>query len=86
MACNLWLETVLSASNAAILAVSTAGWQFCVLVSSVSGPSKQSLEREKPTMLSALSKTALAAGYASYKSLPIPAYWEPWPGKRRATI
>jgi hypothetical protein len=59
---------------------------FSVRFKSSSGPSKQSFESEKPSASSASSNTARAVGYCSARRRPIPADWEPCPGKRKAVI
>src|SRR5437870_13354557 len=66
--------------------VRMAGWVLAVSLRSSSLPSKQSLEIEKPSVLSASSKTALAAAYFSASSLPMPGYCEACPGNTNATL
>ena len=73
------------AAAAATLVVSTAGWVFAVRARSAAGPSKQSVEREKPRAVSASAQTAAAPGERSASARPIPTSCEPWPGKRKAS-
>src|SRR6266545_6279531 len=63
-----------------------AGCVLAVRFSSSSGPSKQSRESANPSVVSASSNTARAAGDASQRVFPIPTNWEPCPGKRRASF
>src|SRR5882724_131464 len=63
-----------------------AGCVLAVSLSSSSVPSKHIFEIENPSALSASSKTALAAGYLSASSLPMPGYCEACPGKTNATL
>src|ERR1051326_1213626 len=63
-----------------------AGCVFFVCLSSSSGPSKHTLLSGKPRSESARSKNSRASWLASERSLPIPTYWEPWPGKIVAVI
>src|SRR5690242_6221612 len=62
---------------------SSAGCAFCVSVSSSAGPSKQSVESGMPNARSMLAKSSRAAGWASTRSLAIPGFCDPWPGKSR---
>src|SRR6266545_195829 len=62
-----------------------AGCVLAVRFNSSSGPSKQSRESANPSTASASSNTARAAGDAPHRALPIPADWDPCPGKRRAS-
>src|SRR6266850_553001 len=66
--------------------VKIAGCVLAVSLSSSSVPSKQILEIEKPSALSASSNTARAAGYFSANSLPIPEYCDACPGNTNATF
>src|SRR5213082_1129913 len=66
--------------------VRMAGCVLAVSFSSSSVPSKHSLEIEKPSALSASSKTDLARAYFSASSLPIPGYCEACPGNTNATL
>src|SRR6266481_2160150 len=56
--------------------VKIAGCVLAVSLRSASVPSKHNFEIEKPSALSASSKTAFAAGYFPASSLPIPGYCE----------
>src|SRR5438445_2245072 len=62
-----------------------AGCVFSVSFSSSSGPEKQSCDSENPSTRSASSKTRRATGNESASSRPMPAYCDPWPGKRNTT-
>src|SRR5207237_3157583 len=55
-------------------------------LSSSSVPSKQILEIEKPSALSASSKVDFATAYFSASSLPMPGYCEACPGNTNATL
>src|SRR6266571_1602719 len=66
--------------------VKIAGCVFAVSLRSSSVPSKHNFEIEKPSALSASSKTAFAAGYFPARSLPIPEYCEACPGNTNATL
>src|ERR1700688_880586 len=70
----------------AIEQVKIAGCVFAVSFRSSSEPSKHIFEMENPSALSASSKTALADGYISASSLPMPGYCEACPGKTNATL
>src|SRR5690606_30677739 len=70
----------------AMLVVSMAGWVYAVKRSFSSGPSKQSLDREKPRASSARAKISRASWCASARSRPIPTFCEPWPGNRNAVF
>src|ERR1700736_6299277 len=70
----------------AIEQVRIAGCVLAVSFRSSSEPSKQIFEMENPSVLSASSKTALADGYISASSLPMPGYCEACPGKTNATL
>src|SRR5437763_2185952 len=75
-----------STRNTATEQVKIAGCVLAVSLSSSSVPSKQILEIEMPSALSASLKTALAAGYLSASSLPMPGYCEACPGNTNATL
>src|ERR1700739_4558400 len=66
--------------------VKIAGWVFAVSFSSSSVPSKQILEMERPSALSASSNTARAVANLSASSLPMPGYCDAWPGNTNATF
>src|SRR5438876_6555420 len=66
--------------------VKIAGCVLAVSLRSSSVPSKHNFEIEKPSALSASSKTAFAAGYFPARSLPIPEYCEACPGNTNATL
>src|ERR1700726_321761 len=66
--------------------VRIAGCVLEVSFRSSSEPSKQIFEMENPNALSASSKTALADGYISASSLPMPGYCEACPGNTNATL
>src|SRR5713226_2507443 len=72
------------ARSAAMETVRIAGCVFSVNCNCSAGPLKQTSESANPSAASASSKTLLAAGKFSAKSFPMPAYCEPWPGKRYA--
>ena len=74
------------ARSRAMLVVRMAGCWISVRRNSSSGPSKQIRERGNPSVASAVSKVERAAGDASQASFPIPTSWDPWPGKRSASI
>src|SRR5215475_1976779 len=65
----------------AVETVSRAGWVLTVRPSSSSGPSQQSVDRGKPSASSASSNVRRAAGEISAQALPMPGFWDPWPGK-----
>src|SRR5690242_17314702 len=71
---------------AATETVKIAGCVLAVSFSSSSVPSKHSLEIEKPSALSASSKTDFATAHFSASSLPIPGYCEACPGNTNATL
>src|SRR5260370_23554318 len=75
-----------SARKTATEQLKIAGCVLAVSLRSSSVPSKHIREREKPSALSASLKTALAAGYRSANSLPIPGYCEACPGNTNATL
>src|SRR6185369_13040322 len=66
--------------------VRIAGWVFSVSLSCSSGPSKQRRESFKLSASSASANVSRAAANRSEKSFPIPANWEPWPGKTKAGL
>ena len=72
------------ASRYATLVARIAGWAFTVRSSSSPGPSAIRRESGKPSVASARSITAAAAGDRSRRAAPIPTYCEPWPGKTNA--
>src|SRR5215470_19992604 len=78
----------LSASTraAATETVRIAGCVLAVSFRSSSVPSKHSLETEKPSALSASSKTDFATEYLSASSLPMPGYCDACPGNTNATL
>src|SRR5256712_12988664 len=55
-----------------------------VRFSSPTGPSKHSLRTGISSSSSARSKTRRAAGYLSYRFLPMPGFCTPWPGNSSA--
>src|SRR5690606_7725684 len=69
-----------------MLVTSRAGWVLRVRVSSSSGPSKHSFERENPRVSSASAKVSRTMGCWSYRAFPIPTYCEPCPGKTAASL
>src|SRR5216683_6664579 len=75
-----------STRDTAMEQVKIAGCVFAVSLRSSSVPSKHIFEIEKPSDLSASSKTAFAAGYFSASSLPMPGYCEACPGNTNATL
>src|SRR5215467_1341517 len=75
-----------STRAAATETVRIAGCVLAVSFSSSSEPSKHSLETEKPSALSASSKTDFATEYFSANSLPMPGYWDACPGNTNATL
>src|SRR5260370_10779863 len=75
-----------SARKTATEQAKIAGCVLAVSLRSSSVPSKHIREREKPSALSASLKTALAAGYRSARSLPMPGYCEACPGNTNATL
>jgi len=77
-------DSSLSTLSAATLAARMAGCVLAVSFSSSSGPSKQRRDSEKPSASSASSKLILAILKLSASSFPIPACWEPCPGKMNA--
>src|ERR1700688_345554 len=90
---RLWPATKSGASpfsastrNTATEHARIAGCVFAVSFSSSSEPSKHIFEIENPSALSASSKTALADGYISASSLPMPGYCEACPGNTNATL
>src|SRR5467141_206330 len=64
--------------------VRIAGCVLAVCLRSSSVPTKHSCEIEKPSALSASSKTARAEGYFSASSLPMPGYCDACPGNTNA--
>src|ERR1044071_8950363 len=63
-----------------------AGWAFSVRVRSASGPSHISLLSFWDKASSTSWNTWRAALKASASSLPMPTFWLPWPGKRKALV
>mmetsp|Transcript_99141 Transcript_99141/g.276080 ORF Transcript_99141/g.276080 Transcript_99141/m.276080 type:complete len:218 (-) Transcript_99141:1240-1893(-) len=74
----------LSSSRAARPPMYIAGWQIFVCWRRSSGPLRQMLRMSKPRRLLALSVMAFTIG-RSFTFSSILTYWEPWPGKSRAT-
>src|SRR5229473_4341133 len=66
--------------------VKIAGCVFAVSFNSSSVPAKHISEMEKPSALSASSKTARAVGYFSASSFPMPGYCDACPGNINATL
>src|ERR1700748_3816469 len=63
-----------------------AGWAFSVRVRSASGPSHISLESFWESASSTSWNTSRAGAKASARSLPMPTFWLPCPGKRNARV
>src|SRR5436190_6738482 len=73
-----------SSRNAATLTARIAGCAFSVSVSWSSGPSKIRRLRGSPSAASASANVPRQTGKASASARPMPAFWEPWPGKMQA--
>src|SRR5260221_9420199 len=63
-----------------------AGGAWAVVISSLSGPSKQIFARSYPSTPLARSNHSLAAADFSAKSFPIPTVWAPWPANNKAAL
>src|SRR6202042_2015061 len=63
-----------------------AGWAFSVRVRSDSGPSHISFDSFWDSASSTSWNTSRAGAKASARSLPMPTFWLPCPGKRNARV
>ena len=81
-----WIPFASRTRKTAVDIVSIAGWVFSVSFSFSSGPSNERREIGKSKATSASAKATRASGNFSERSRPMPAYWEPCPGNRKATF
>ena len=70
----------------AVLMARIAGCVFSVSISRSSGPSKQSVLRGSPSASSASAKVSRQTGNAPASARPMPTFWAPCPGKRKAIM